>query len=171
MKLRLNNISYLLQGVFRRVTQVINGVGSVFLLVMMLLTTADVSLRYFANRPIIGSLELTEFMMVILVFFAMGYTAALRGHIVIHFLTSRLPERYQAIGDSIAYFISIGFCSLISWQAITQAGITQSYYYDLSGVISMSVSPFYCVVAFGSALMCLVFLADLLESLGRWLKK
>jgi len=137
---------------------------------IVLMTVIDVLLRLFLNRPIRGTLEITEFLMVIVVFFTMGYTAMLRGHIVIQILASRLPERPRAICDSIADFITVGFCCLIIWQGVAQSEMTRLHN-DISGVTSLPIFPFYYILVFGVALMCLVFLANLLDSLGKWLKK
>lgn len=170
MNLGLKRASHRLEGVIRPVTRVINGVGSAALGVMMFLNVVNIVLRYFFNLPIKDTLEFTEFLMVIVVFFAMGYTAILRGHIVIHILTSRLSERPRAIGDSIAYFICIVFCCLIIWQGIAQAEISRLHQ-DIIGTMSIPVFPFYYVLVLGCALMCLVFFAELLESMGAWLDK
>jgi TRAP-type C4-dicarboxylate transport system permease small subunit len=170
MNLRLNRTTHLLEKALHPTIRVINGAGTVVLGVMVLLTVADVLLRLFLNRPIRGALEIIEFLMVIVVFSAMAYTGLLRGHIVIQILSSRLPERPRAILDSIADLISIGFCCLIIWQGIAQAQMTRLRN-DISGVLSIPVSPFYYVLVLGIALMCLVFLANLLDSVGRWVKK
>jgi len=170
MNLRLNKTTHLLEKVLHPTIRVINGAGTVVLGVMVLLTVTDVLLRLFLNRPIRGALEIIEFMMVIVVFSAMAYTGLLRGHIVIQILSSRLPERPRAILDSIADLISIVFCCLIIWQGIAQAQMTRLRN-DISGVLSIPVSPFYYVLVLGIALMCLVFLANLLDSVGRWVKK
>jgi len=170
MNLRLNKTTHLLEKVLHPTIRVINGAGTVVLGVMVLLTVADVLLRLVLNRPIRGALEIIEFLMVIVVFSAMAYTGLLRGHIVIQILSSRLPERPRAILDSIADLISIVFCCLIIWQGIAQAQMTRLRN-DISGVLSIPVSPFYYVLVLGIALMCLVFLANLLDSVGRWVKK
>ncbi|MFC1867078.1 TRAP transporter small permease [Thermodesulfobacteriota bacterium] len=170
MTLWLKGASHLLGRVIRPTTRAVNGIGSAALGVMMLMNVVNVVLRYFFDLPIKGTLEVTELLMIIVVFFAIGYTALLKGHIVIHILTSLLSERAQAIGDSIAYFISIAFCCLLIWQSFVQAQISRLHN-DIIGAIDMPVFPFYYVLVLGSALMCLVFLANLLESLGAWLKK
>jgi TRAP-type C4-dicarboxylate transport system permease small subunit len=170
MDLKSTKLSRLLEKALHPITRCINGAGTVVLGMMVLLTVADVLLRFFLNRPIRGSFEITEFMMVIVVFSAMAYTAILRGHIVIQILASRLPKRPRAILDSIADLISIGFCCLIIWQGIAQAEMTR-FRNDISGVTSIPIFPFYYILVFGVALMCLVFLGNLLDSLGRWLKK
>jgi TRAP-type C4-dicarboxylate transport system permease small subunit len=150
--------------------RVINGAGTVVLGVMVLVTVADVLVRLFLDRPIRGAFEIVEFLMVMVVFSAMAYTGLLRGHIVIQILSSRLPERPRAILDSIADLISIGFCCLVIWQGIAQAQITRLQN-DISGVLGIPVSPFYYVLVLGMALTGLVFLANFLESVGRWAKK
>lgn len=170
MTLWLKDASELLGRVIRPATRIINGIGSAALGVMMLMNVVNVALRYFFDRPIKGTLEVTELLMVIIVFFAIGYTAMLKGHIVISILTSQLSETAQAIGDSIAYFISVVFCCLIIWQSFVQSQISRQHN-DIIGAMDVPVFPFYYVLVLGSALMCLVFLANFFESLGAWLKK
>ena len=170
MNLRLYGTIHLLEKALHPTIRVINGVGTVVLGVMVLLTVADVLLRLFLDRPIRGAFEIVEFLMVMVVFSAMAYTGLLRGHIVIQILSSRLPECPRAILDSIADLISIGFCCLLIWQGIAQAQMTRLRN-DISGVLSIPVSPFYYVVVLGMVLMGLVFLANLLDSVGRWAKK
>jgi hypothetical protein len=58
-------------------------IGQVMLVLMVSITVADVFLRYVLNRPILGSYELTEFMMAILVFASVGYTMTVKGHVVV----------------------------------------------------------------------------------------
>jgi TRAP-type C4-dicarboxylate transport system permease small subunit len=161
---------HLLEKALRPIIRVVNGVGTVVLGMMVLLTVVDVVLRLFLNRPIRGALEIVEFLMVIVVFSAIAYTGLLKGHIVIQILPSRLPERLRAILDSIADLISIGFCGLIIWQGIAQALMSRMRN-DISGVLSVPVSPFYYVLVLGMVLMGLIFLVNLLDSVGRWVKK
>jgi len=170
MNVRPDRKIHLLEKALHPIARAINGAGTVVLGVMVLLTVADVLLRLFLDRPIRGAFEIVEFLMVMVVFSAMAYTGLLRGHIVIQILSSRLPERPRAILDSIADLISIGFCCLLIWQGIAQAQMTRLHN-DISGVLSIPVSPFYYVLVLGMALMGLVFLANLLDSVGRWAKK
>ena len=170
MNLRLNRTAHLLEKGLHPAIRVTNAVGTIALGVMVLITVADVLLRLFLDRPIRGTLEITEFLMVIAVFFAMGYTGMMKGHIAIQILPSRLPEWPRAVLDSIADLISIGFCCLIMWQGVAQAAISRLRN-DISGVISIPISPFYYVLVFGVALMGLMFVANLLDSMGRCVKK
>ena len=68
---------------------------------MVLTTVVDVFLRYLFNSPILGSYELTEFMMAILVFGSVAYTMVVKGHVTVDLVITRLPARAQAILECI----------------------------------------------------------------------
>jgi len=147
-------------------SQVINGVGVGILVVMMLLTTADVTLRYIFNRPITGAMELTELMMAVLVACGLAYAAVHKEHIRVELIISRFSPRAQAVINAITCFFSLGIFSLITWRSILYAE-----YLRLGGVTSavllIPVYPFVYVVAFGSALLCLIFVCNLFEHLAQ----
>jgi len=138
---------------------------------MMLLIVADVSLGRVFKLPIKGTYEAIEYMMVIVVFLAMAYTAILKGHVVINIESSRLPQRIQVVNDIISYFVSTVFCCLIAWQGAVQAQIAKSQHLAGSLLTNIPVFPFLYVLVFGSALMGLVFFVSLLDSVRRCLHK
>ncbi len=144
-------------------------VGLVVLLLMMFLTVGDVVGRYFFNAPISGTFELTNFMLALVVFFAIGYTQVRRGHISIDVVVSRFSPRAQAVIDSITYLFSLGLFSLVAWQSAVYASRLFEGH-NVSGVLSLPVYPFVITVAFGSLLFCLVLLVDLLSSLAKVVK-
>lgn len=140
------------------------------LALMVLLITADVVLRYFFNRPIKGSYELVEFMMVALVFLGLAYTQVEKGHISITLLTAKLSSAHQAVIHSATYLLCLFTFILITWRSIIHAealradGIT-------SAILLIPNYPFMWLVAFGSAILCLVFLIDALKSIDEVIKK
>ncbi|MEJ2365297.1 MAG: TRAP transporter small permease [Deltaproteobacteria bacterium] len=79
------------------VTRVINAVGACTALTMVILVTVHVLSRALFKKPLMGTVELEELMIVILVFLGMAYTQVKGMHISVDFLTSRLSERTQNI--------------------------------------------------------------------------
>ena len=153
-----------------RISQVVNSVGIGIIVAMMLLTTVDVSLRYLFNRPILGGVELTEFMMLLVVSFGLAYTQVNKGHIFVELITSKFSPRAQAIIESIGYFLCFVIYLLIVWQAVVQAQV--QWLHDIkSGALEIPKYPFYFVLAFGCFLLSLVFLVDLIESISRVVRK
>ena len=74
------------------VTRVINAVGACTALTMVILVTVHVLSRALFKKPLMGTVELEELMIVILVFLGMAYTQVKGMHISVDFLTSRLSD-------------------------------------------------------------------------------
>lgn len=126
-----------------------------FLMAMLVLTVADVFLRYFFNAPIPGSVELTKYFMVGAGFLGLAWCALKGGHIKVDLLINRLPPRYQVTIDSINLLLALTVVPLVAWQ-----GFTQAKYALLEKTTSRFLAipdyPFYIVVGLGFVLLFLV---------------
>ncbi len=141
---------------------------------MMFLTVGDVVGRYLVGRlpffqPIPGTFELTEFMLVIIVFTALGYAQVRRDHITIDVVVSRFSSRTQSVIDSITYLFSLALFSIVTWQSAAFA-YRLFLERDVSGILLIPAYPFVIVVALGSLLFCLVLLVNFLCSLAKVVK-
>lgn len=156
--------------VVNRVSRFLNWVACSAVLAMMSITSLDVILRFFFNRPIYGSVDIVIFLQAIAVAFALAYTFMVRGHVTVDVIVSRLPERARAIVDSITCSLTIGVFLLLAWR-------NTIYATDLwrTGTLSYTLwVPFFPIVyaiTFACVLVCLVLLLDLFKSLGRVTKK
>lgn len=164
--MRLDKAAHWVERVVFPLNEVMHKVGLAVLLLMMFLTVGDVVGRYFFLFPISGTFELTNFMLALVVFFAIGYTQVRRGHISIDVVVSRFSPRAQAIIDSITYLFSLGLFSLVTWQSAVHANRLFEGH-NVSGVLSLPIYPFVIAVGVGSLLFCLVLLVDLLSSLAK----
>jgi len=144
-------------------------VGS--LILMMLLTVGDVVGRYLVGRvplfnPIPGTLELTEFMMALIIFSALGYTQMCKEHISVSVVVSHFSPWAQSVIDSITYLFSLVLMSIATWQSAVYAHrIFEEH--DVSGVLSLPVYPVLMVVTIGCFIFCLTLLVSLLISLTK----
>ena len=122
------------------------------LFLMMLLTVADVFLRATLNKPIIGTTEITEQMMVAMVFLGLGWCALQGKQIRVDLFASRYPPGTQRVIDLIVYFVGLILVAMICWRTfmatltVQQLGITCSY-------IGVPKFPFYALAAFGWAVL------------------
>ena len=144
----------------------VHSAGAGILALMMFLTAADVSLRYVFNRPILGSYELVEYMMAMLVAFTIAYCALEKGHVNIELLISRLPPRAQSVINSFTGLISLGLFSLIAWRSFLQAKILY-FAGSISPALYIPIFPFVIITSVGFGLLSLVVLIQFLESLSR----
>jgi len=131
-------------------------VAQVVLFLLMLLTAADVIGRFVFKKPITGSLDIIELMMVLLVFLAMGYCTRKRSHVSVDLVTSHLSRHTQAIWDIIASLANVAILALIVWQMGTRA-FEQLVSPTGSTTLLLKIpeAPFLLVATAGVLVMCL----------------
>lgn len=119
--------------------------GSVLILIM-LLTTLDVILRFFFNAPITGCSEITQRFIIVAGFLGMGWCALNNQHIKVDLLVGRLPPKGQKV-FSIFNYIVVGIISaLITKQSYTQAILVKKMNIQ-SQLLGIPNFPFYFVVS------------------------
>jgi tripartite ATP-independent transporter DctM subunit len=150
-------------------SRIADSVGRVVLALMVLLVTLDVVLRYFFNRPIKGSYELIEFMMVLVVFLGLAYTQTKKGHVSITLFTGKLSPGQLAVILSITYLLCTIIFSLITWRGIVQAEALRVNGTS-SDLLFIPTFPFMWIVVIASVLLSLVFLGDFFKSVDDVLK-
>ena len=91
------------------------------LVVLMMVTVADVFLRYVFNKPIRGSYDIVECMLLIFVFNGMAAAFFGRRNIVIDILDSFVAARVVTILIRLADALSVLVLVLIFWAMITPA--------------------------------------------------
>ena len=97
------------------VTKLFSKIGSGILVVMVLITVADVIGRKFLNMPVKGSYELGEMLLVIVVFFNLPNTEMQDGNVSIDILFIRFGQRTQRIIQSLMYILFLVISILLAW--------------------------------------------------------
>ncbi|MFH1647386.1 MAG: TRAP transporter small permease [Chloroflexota bacterium] len=135
---------------------------------MMLLAAGNILLRLFWH-PIAGTFDYISFTGATLVALALAYTAVNRGHIQVELLVDRLPPRVQGIIGVITGILGVGIFALVTWQSLVYANDMR-----VAGETTMTALlpyyPYIYGIAFGSALLCLVVISDLMKSMVRAVK-
>lgn len=161
----LDKASRALGNAVNPLSRVVDSAGRAMLALMVILIITDVVQRYFFNRPIKGSYELVEFMLVMLVFLGLAYTQTKKGHVSISLLTNKLSVSQLSIIHSLTHLLSFVIFVLITWRCILQAESLRAAG-TTSDVLFIPNYPFMWVVVFGSALLCLAFLIDFIKSIN-----
>lgn len=164
-------VAHFLERIGHQASAAVNRVGTAIILVMMVLTTADVLLRYIFNRPITGAYEVTELLMLVVTALGLAYTQSRKGHISIELLSSRFSPRGQSVNDLFAYLICLGICVLMAWRLLAAARVQQINNVIASEAVRIPIYPFYYLLGLGIALLCLVYIVDIINSLLRVMKK
>jgi TRAP-type C4-dicarboxylate transport system permease small subunit len=158
-----------LEKVCLRISRGANLVGLITLGLMAILVLADIMGRYFFSRPLTGSFEMLQLMMIIPVAAGLAYTALRKGHISIGLVKSRFSPRNQAVIDSIISLLSLGVFAIITWQAVLKAE-SLKLEGSVSQMLQIPVFPFLYVLAAGLAILCLVFIYNIFEHLAKMVR-
>lgn len=130
---------------------------------MMLITCADVVLRYF-RKPIPGTYELVCFLGAVAVAFAMAHTSVERGHVAVSLVVRYFPRRLQGLIDATTNIFGLVLFALIAWYSLQYANDLRATG-EVSLTLELPFYPFVYGVGFSAAAVCLVLLTDLYNSL------
>ena len=162
--LNLIKITSISEKVLHRATSIFSKVGQAILMAMVLLTVVDVILRRIFNHPLSSSLELSQVMLVIVVFSSVAYCGIKRSHVCIDALTSQFSLKIQAILKSMMGLFGVLLFSAMGWGSIVLA-LDKLANQSVTGILPIPVYPFVFLVAFGSILLALILLVRFIDSL------
>lgn len=137
--------------ILRRLSGVLNALAAAAVMLMMLLTCADVVLRLF-RRPIPGTYELVGFLGAVFVSFSLAQTALDRGHIAVDFLVRTLPEKAQQMVEAVNTAICTVLFALVCLQAADYADSVK-HAGEVSMTLQMPLYPIVYGISAGCALL------------------
>ena len=131
--------------------------ASALLMMMMVLTFADVVARYLINRPIRGGFEITELTLLVLIFAGLPLVSHADEHVTMDFIDRLLPPRLRVPWVRVMHGICAAIMFFLSWQVWIKATRIASYS-DTTEVLSITIGPFVYFMALMIALTGLVHL-------------
>jgi TRAP-type C4-dicarboxylate transport system permease small subunit len=125
----------------RRFDAVLGVASSVLLVGMMLLTFVDVVARYLLNRPIRGGFEVTELMLLVLIFAGLPLVSHADEHVTMDFIDRILPPAALRALVRVVHALCAAVMFFLAWQVWIKAGRIASYG-DTTDVLRITVGPF-----------------------------
>ncbi|SEI89338.1 TRAP-type C4-dicarboxylate transport system, small permease component [Bhargavaea ginsengi] len=111
------------------------------------------------GNPIIGDIELVQFVMVVLIMGSLSLSEATNTHISIGLFVDKFSPAMQRVMDFIAHLLTLAFCLLVCWAFLSHLKTQES---DLLGI---SYVPFKLFVIFGFLTWGLEALLKLVQDL------
>ena len=139
------------------------------IVLMMLLTCADIVLRLF-RMPIPGTYEVVCFLGAVAVAFAMAHTSNEKGHVAVSLVVRLLPSRLQGIIEIVTGVCVLILFILIAWRSALYAESLRVSR-EVSLTLKLPFYPFIYGIAFSAAVVCLVKVTDIYKSLLKVLSK
>ena len=125
----------------RRVEGLLGVAASAILLAMMLLTFTDVVARYVFRRPVRGAFEVTELMLLVLIFAGLPLVSFTDEHAVMDFVDRVLGGRALQGLQRLVQAVNAAFMFLLAWLTWLKADRIWAYR-DSTDVLRIVYGPF-----------------------------
>jgi TRAP-type C4-dicarboxylate transport system permease small subunit len=146
----------------RRADAVLGIAASALLACLMLVTFVDVVARYLFNRPIRGAFEVTELLLLVLIFAGLPLVSHADEHVTMDFIDRWLGSRGRARLDRVINLLVAALMFFIAWQVWIRA-VRVSSYGDATDVLRILYGPFVYFMAAMVALAGVIHLYKILE--------
>ncbi|MBN1105363.1 MAG: TRAP transporter small permease [Deltaproteobacteria bacterium] len=123
-------------------------VGIAAMLLMLAATCIDVIGTKVFESPFLGTIDIVTLAQVVAIAFTIAIAQISGRHISVELLVASLPERPQAIIDSVIYFIQALFFAVIVWR-IFMLGRSLRMAGEVSATLFVPLYPFLFAVAIG----------------------
>ncbi|MBI4767308.1 MAG: TRAP transporter small permease [Deltaproteobacteria bacterium] len=151
------------------VSRFLSHIASFVLFLMMILTILDVCLRKAFSDSITGTVEVSEFMLVIVIFFGLAVTEVLNGHVKVDLVMGFFGKRFQAAVEIVTQLACFILMILVTWSAVIYSEKMR-----LSGQVSQDlwipIYPFIYVIVAGCTTMALAILIKFFGALLKAVK-
>ena len=124
-----------------RLDAALGAIGAVVIFGMMALTFVDVIMRYVFNRSLRGAFEVTELMMVILIYAGLPVVSRLNLHVSTDLLDSQLTPALRRASDTINHLIVAAALFGAGWLIWIKAG-RAAQLNDMTAALKIPLAPF-----------------------------
>jgi TRAP-type C4-dicarboxylate transport system permease small subunit len=135
----------------RRAEVILGVAASAILFAMMALTFVDVVARYLFNRPLRGAFEVTELMLLVLIFAGLPLVSLADEHAVMDFIDRILGRRRTLTFARGVHVVNAAFMFLLAWLMWRKADTIWAYR-DATDVLRIVYGPFVYFMAVALAL-------------------
>ncbi len=153
--------THILSKILKSLSTYLAYIGAFSLFTMMCLTMADVAGRYLFNKPILGVFEITEFMVLVLIFSFLGYTQSRKSHVSVDLFMRHFPEKLKTLIEIVNHLACLALMALIAWMGVDKAFELMEAG-EASPNLALPTYPFVFFLVLGCAVMCVEFIRDII---------
>lgn len=137
--------------------------SGIVLLSILALMSAEVVFRYALNKPILGTVEISSYLLVIFCFTGMAFTQSQKGHISLELVTQRLSPGINHLLRIVTSVLSLTIFAVITWQTSLAFWKSWEIQEVRWGALPLPVWPVKFMVAFGSLVLCFQLVINLVD--------
>lgn len=137
---------------------------------LVLMTVCDVFLRFFFNKPILGSFEITEYAMIPIIFFAIPWATQQKANVRVELFIGKIRKKPRAVLYSVTCAMSVVIAFALTWFTVPQSFYIKQIYIK-SDMLKIPAYPFYFITALGLFILFIILVANLIEQIEEAVSK
>ena len=147
----------------RHVEDILGYVSAAAVAAMMVITVADVLVRYLTTTNVPGSYEYVSLLFVLVIYLGLAFAQRENSHIAIDALYSKLHRRWRKLLQFIQLSVFFVFASTLTWYTAASAWGNYVLGDTILGAISVVTWPSRMTIAIGFLALSLRFMVQLMN--------
>ncbi|MRR38991.1 TRAP transporter small permease, partial [bacterium] len=145
-------------------------ISGLSILIIGLIVTYEVVLRYLFNAPTTWVLEISIYLCIACVFLAGGYALKEKQHIYVDVVTNKLSERNRILFQIISLAISLVYTAVLTWKGAGMAYHAFIMHEVSPTVLNVPVAIPHAVVPIGGFMLIVEFIRQIWEGIDDFRK-
>ena len=153
-----------------RVTWLAELLAKIGLVGLLLIVIHEVVVRYVFDSPTLHSVELSEYLLVFVVFMSIGWVLKENRHVAVTFAVDLLPEKVRLVLNMLTSLLTLAFLGILVWKGGKTAITAYTGNYHSSSLLNFPMWIAYALIPLGALVLSLQYLvkiAELLRSIGK----
>ena len=152
-----------LLSVQRHIEDILGYVSAAAVAAMMVITVADVLVRYLTTTNVPGSYEYVSLLFVLVIYLGLAFAQRENSHIAIDALYSRLPRRWRKFLQFLQLSTFLVFAAALTWYTAVSTWENYVLGDTILGAISVVTWPSRLTISIGFLVLSLRFLVQLMN--------
>ena len=132
---------------------------------LMLIVLHEVIVRYVFNSPTLYSVELSEYLLVLVVFMSLGWVLKEDRHVAVTFAVDLLPEKIRTGLSILTSLLTMAFLGILVWKGSKTAITAYNGDYHSSSLLNFPMWIPYALIPLGALVLSLQYIVKIVEML------
>ena len=146
-----------------RVTWIAEMLAEIGLVGLFLLVLHEVIVRYVFDAPTLFSVELSEYLLILVAFMSIGWVLKEDRHVAVSFVVDRLPEKVRLVMKLPTSVLTMAFLAIIVWQGSRTVLTAYRGDYHSSSLLEFPMWIPYLLIPLGALVMSLQYIVTIIK--------
>lgn len=149
--------------VINRLTWLAELLAEIGLALLLVIVLHEVVVRYVFNSPTLYSVELSEYLLVLVVFLSIGWVLREDRHVAVTFIVDRLPRKMRLGMNVLTSLITMAFLGVLVWKGTRTTITAFTGGYHSSSLLNFPMWIPYALIPLGALILSLQYIIKILE--------